>query len=114
MNKDNEIIMKIDRLEYGLALSLIGKKSSYKYDRDEIIPNKYFLEFCNENNIKNSRDVVIKIYTELDDLRLKRNLVAHKNRVHEECVKECYDILLNNIKFINYLYTNFKFVFEKT
>ena len=102
LNKDNEIIMKIDRLEYGLALSLIGKKSSYKYDRDEIIPNKYFIEFCNKNNIKNSRDVVIKIYTELDNLRLKRNLVAHKNRVYEDSVKECYDILLDNIKFINY------------
>ena len=26
--------------------------------------------------------------------------------------KECYDILLEKIKFINYLYTNFKFIFK--
>jgi hypothetical protein len=109
LNEDNEISMKIDRLEYGQALKLIGYRH---FENNEIIPNKYFNEFCNENNIINSRDVIIKIYNELDELRYKRNLVAHKNRVYEECVKECYDILLKNIKFIDFLYTNFKFVFE--
>ena len=109
LNSNNEIIIKIDRLEYGKALSLIGYRL---FENNEIIPNKYFKDFCDENNVINSKDVIIKIFNELDELRNKRNLVAHKNRVYEECVKECYDILLNNIKFINFLYTNFKFIFE--
>lgn len=113
LDKDDKFIMKMDRLEYGKALSLIGRKNNYKSLEDtEIIPNNYFLEFCQKNNVTNARQVVIEIYKELDRLKEKRNLVAHKNRIDEECVKECYDILLENIKFINYLYTNFKFVFE--
>lgn len=113
LDKDDKFIMKMDRLEYGKALSLIGCKNNYKSLEDtEIIPNNYFLEFCQKNNVTNARQVVIEIYKELDRLKEKRNLVAHKNRIDEECVKECYDILLENIKFINYLYTNFKFVFE--
>lgn len=113
LNKQGDFIRKIDKLEYGTALSLIGRKNNYKsLENTEIIPNKYFIEFCNKNNIKESKAVIIKMYEEIDKLREKRNLVAHKNRVYEECVKECYEILLENIKFINYLYTKFKFVFE--
>ena len=113
LNKDNEFITEIDKLDYGKILSLIGRKSINFYDGTSfIIPNRYFTEFCNKNNIINSKSVIIKIYNELDKLKDKRNLVAHKNRVYEDCVKECYDILLDNIKFINYLYTNFKFIFE--
>lgn len=107
--KDNKFIEKMEQLELGSALYLIG----YKYPgNDELIIRKYFKDFCNENNVKNFRDVIIELYNELDELRNKRNLVAHKNRVFEECVEECYNILLNNIKFINFLYTNFRFVFE--
>lgn len=107
--KDNTFIENMEQLELGSALYLIG----YKYHvTDELIIRRCFIDFCNENNMKNSKDVIIKLYKELDELRTKRNLVAHKNRVFEECVTECYDILLNNIKFINYLYTNFRFVFE--
>ena len=113
LNNDKEFIKEIDRLEYGKILSLIGqKKHNYYNDNSFIIPNKYFLEFCNNNNIKDSRNVIIKLYKELEKLKDKRNLVAHKNRVYEDSVKECYDILLDNIKFINYLYTTFKFIFE--
>lgn len=107
--KNNKIIEKMDRLELGSAQSLMGHRY---FENNEIIINKYFREFCTENNIENSKDVIIKMYNELDKLRNKRNLVAHKNRVYEECVKECYNILLDNIKFISYLYTNFRFVFE--
>lgn len=113
LNKYGRIIMKIDRLEYGQVLSLIGRKNNYKsIENTEILPNKYFMEFCDKNNVINSKDVIITIYTELDKLREKRNLVAHKNRVYEDCVEKCYDILLEKVKFINYLYKNFKFVFE--
>lgn len=113
LNRDNEFIMEIDRLEYGKILSLIGRKNiSFYDDTSFIIPNKYFTEFCNKNNIINSKSVIIETYKQLDKLKDKRNLVAHKNRVYEDCVKECYDILLENIKFINYLYTSFKFIFE--
>lgn len=107
--KNGRIAEKKDRLELGNALSLIGYRH---WENNEVIINRYFKEFCIENNVENSRDVIIKMYNELDELVPKRNLVAHKNRIYEECVKECYDILLDNIKFINYLYTNFKFVFE--
>ena len=110
LNRNDEFITKIDRLEYGKILSLLGRKDFYNNGR--ILPNNYFIEFCNKNNVENSKGVTIRIYTELDKLKEKRNLVAHKNRVYEDCVKECYDILLDNIKFINYLYTNFKFIFE--
>lgn len=114
LNKDKEFITEIDRLEYGKILSLIGRKNiSFYDDTSYIIPNRYFAEFCNKNNIKDSRSVITELYTELEKLKDRRNLVAHKNRVSEECVKECYDILLDNIKFINYLYTTFKFVFEE-
>lgn len=113
LNKDNEFITEIDRLEYGKILSLIGRKKIDFYDGSTYISeNRYFMEFCNKNNIVNAKNVIIKLYNELDKLKDKRNLVAHKNRVYEECVKECYDILLDNIKFINYLYTTFKFIFE--
>lgn len=113
LDKDNEFMKKIDKLEYGKILSLIGRKSISFYDDSSfIIPNKYFTDFCNKNNIGNSKSVIIKIYNDIDKLKDRRNLVAHKNRVYEECVKECYDILLEKIKFINYLYTTFKFVFE--
>lgn len=114
LNKDKEFITEIDRLEYGKILSLIGHKNISFYDGTSyIIPNRYFTEFCNKNNIKDSKGVITELYTELEKLKDRRNLVAHKNRVFEECVKECYDILLDNIKFINYLYTNFKFIFEE-
>ena len=114
LNKDNEFITEIDRLEYGKILSLIGRKKIDFYDGSTyIIENRYFTEFCSKNNIINAKNVIVKLYNELDKLKDKRNLVAHKNRVYEECVKECYDILLDNIKFINYLYTTFKFIFEK-
>lgn len=113
LDKDNEFMTEIDRLEYGKILSLIGRKSISFYDSSSfIIPNKYFTEFCNKNNVENSKGVIIKIYNDIDKLKDKRNLVAHKNRVYEDCVKECYDILLEKIKFINYLYTNFKFIFK--
>lgn len=113
LDKDGEFITEIDRLEYGKILSLIGRKSISYYDNTSfVIPNRYFLEFCKKNNITNSKSVIIKIYNDLDKLKDKRNLVAHKNRVYENCVAECYDILLDKIKFINYLYTNFKFIFE--
>ncbi len=121
--KDNTFIREIKQLELGSALNLIGyrlpdesalKPIGYRvHDKDKLIIRKCFMEFCNENNMKNSRDIIITLYNELDALRKKRNLVAHKNRVFEECVEECYDILLNNIKFIEFLYTNFRFVFEK-
>lgn len=111
-NDNNKIVEKLDKLELGKVQSLIGYK--YKdYENNEItVANKYFKEFCNNNNVKNSKDVILKMYNELDKLRIKRNLVAHKSRVLEECVKECYDILLNDIRFINFLYTNFRFAFE--
>ena len=113
LNNENKFMWKINRLEYGKILSLIGQKSNSYYDDTYlIIPNRYFTEFCNKNNIINSKNVIIEIYNELDKLKFKRNLVAHKDRVNEDCVKECYDILLENIKFINYLYTNFKSIFE--
>ena len=109
--KNNKLIEKMDRLELGKAKYLMGYRH---YDNNEIIINKYFKEFCIKNNVENPRNVIIKMYNELDKLVTKRNLVAHKNRIYEECVKECYDILLDNIKFINYLYTNFRFAFEDT
>ena len=113
LNNENKFMCKINGLEYGKILSLIGQKSNSYYDDTYlIIPNRYFTEFCNKNNIINSKNVIIEIYNELDKLKFKRNLVAHKDRVNEDCVKECYDILLENIKFINYLYTNFKSIFE--
>lgn len=105
--KTGNLITKMYKLELGDALYLIGKE----YEK-EITPNKYFLEFCEKNNVANSRDVIIKVYTELDKLRKKRNCVAHKDRINEEDVKECYGILLENIRFIKYLYVNFRFVFE--
>ncbi len=104
----NTIRKRIPRLELGSALQLIGSKWEEK-----IIPNKYFEEFCDKNNIIDSKNLIIKIYKYLDKLKNRRNLVAHKDRIFKEYVEECYDILLDNIKFINYLYTNFKFVFEK-
>ena len=107
--KNNTFIENIEQLELGSALHLIGYKY---YVTDELIIRKCFLDFCKENNMKNSREVVRELYKELDELRNKRNHVAHKNRVYEESVQECYDILLNNIKFISFLYTNFRFVFE--
>ena len=109
--KNNSFIENIEQLELGSALHLIGYRY---YVTDELIIRKCFIDFCNENNLKNSREVVRELYKELDELRNKRNHVAHKNRVYEESVQECYDILLNNIKFISFLYTNFRFVFESS
>ena len=108
--KEETFIEKIEQLELGSALHLIG----YRYPgTDEVIVRRNFIDFCQSNNLKNARNIATTLYQELDELRNKRNLVAHKNRVFEECVTECYDILLNNIKFINFLYANFRFVFEE-
>lgn len=107
--RDNTFIENMEQLELGSALYLIGCKDPVT---DELYIRKSFIEFCNKNNVENSKDTIIKLYKELDKLRTKRNHVAHKNRVFEESVQECYDILLNNIKFINFLYTKFRFVFE--
>lgn len=109
-NKTNTIIEKMRNLELGDALSLMG---FFNYYNDKITPNNYFVEFCNKNNITNSKDVVAKIYKDLDYIRLKRNMVAHKNRIHEDCVEDCYRILLEKIKLINYLYKTFEFVFKE-
>lgn len=110
--RTKNIIQKMYRLELGDALELMGNKEDYFSIDDEIFPNKYFVEFCEKNNITNPKKVIKKVYKDLDNLRNKRNLVAHKNRVFKEDVKKCYDILLDDLKFINYLYTNFRFVFE--
>lgn len=106
--KTNKIATELQRLELGTALNLMGFYDAY----GNLIPNCYFIEFCNRNNIKDSRKVIIKTYKDLKKITRNRNLVAHKDRVYEERVKECYDILLDDIKFINYLYSVFKFVFE--
>lgn len=110
--RTNAIIQKMYKLELGEALELIGCKEYYYSIEDEIIPNKYFVEFCNKNNVIDSKNVIKKIYKNLDNLRVKRNTVAHKTRVFEKDVKKCYAILLDDLKFINFLYTNFRFVFE--
>ena len=55
---------------------------------------------------------IYNTYKELDSLRKNRNIVAHKNRVFEDYVKECYNILLDELKLISFLYKNFRFVFE--
>lgn len=113
LDNDNKFMKEIEKLEYGKILSLIGRKKIDFYDGSTyIIPNRYFTEFCNKNGIMDTKKVIIEIYKELDKLKEKRNLVAHKNRVNEDCVKICYDILLDDIKFIKYLYTTFKFIFE--
>lgn len=108
--RTNTIIKKVRNLELGDALSLMG---FFNYYDEKITPNNYFVEFCNKNNITNSKDVVTKIYKDLDYIRLKRNMVAHKNRIHEDCVEDCYRILLEKIKLINYLYKTFGFVFKE-
>lgn len=107
--KDDTFIQEMEQLELGSALYLIGYKN---LETDVLIKKRYFKDFCNENNVKNSDDIITTLYNELDKIRTKRNLVAHKDRVLEESVRECYDILLDDIKFINFLYTNFRFVFE--
>lgn len=108
--KTKNIMKKIYHLELGDSLSLMG---NLNHDNNEIIPNKYFVEFCNKNNVRDSKKVIIEIYKGLDSIRWKRNMVAHKNRIYEDCVKECYSILLENIKLIKYLYETFGFVFKK-
>lgn len=85
----------------------------FNYYNEKVTPNDYFVEFCNKNNITNSKEVVVKIYKNLDSIRWERNKVAHKNRVDEDCVEECYSILLDRIKLINYLYKTFGFVFKE-
>jgi len=113
--KDNTINKRENpRLELGTALKLIGdEEPSFNiWEEKKIIPNKYFIEFCNKNNINNSKNVIITIYKNLDNLRNTRNRVAHKDRILEKDLEQCYSILLNDIKFINFLYNNFRFVFE--
>lgn len=113
--RNNSFIEEIKQLEFGAALKLIGyiyHDPDPNVNEDTFIKRSYFKEFCISNGVKDCDNVITKLYTELDILRQRRNLVAHKNRVYEECVKECYDILLNNIQFINFLYTNFEFVFK--
>ena len=110
INKKTNAIIKVMRyLELGDALYLMGYLNYYN---NEIIPNKYFVEFCNQNNVIDSKEVIKKIYKDLNDIRWNRNIVAHKDRVCEDCVEKCYDILLEKIKLIEYLYIKFKFVFE--
>ena len=117
INKKYNTISKKEnqRLELGTALKLIGDEelSFNIWEEKKITPNKYFIEFCNKNNINDSKNVIITIYKYLDNLRNTRNKVAHKDRILEKDLEKCYSILLNDIKFINYLYTNFKFVFKK-
>ena len=108
--KEKTFIEKIEQLELGSAQHLIGYNHP---ETNELIIRRIFVDFCIANGINNPRTIITTLFNELDELRNKRNLVAHKNRVFEEVVTECYDILLNNIKFINFLYTNFRFVFEK-
>lgn len=108
--KTDTIIEKMNHLELGDALSLMG---FFNYYNEKVTPNDYFVEFCNKNNITNSKEVVVKIYKNLDSIRWERNKVAHKNRVDEDCVEECYSILLDRIKLINYLYKTFGFVFKE-
>ena len=66
---DNEFIKEIDRLEYGKILSLIGiKRFNYYNETSFIVQNKYFLDFCN-NNIKDSKNAIIKLYNELEKIK---------------------------------------------
>ena len=99
----------IDRCEYGDALWCIAKPNC---QGSGYIPKRYFKRFCIENNVENSVDKIRLFASNLSELKDKRNKIAHKERVFEEDADWCREVLLEKIKFIDFLYRNFGFCLE--
>ena len=104
--KDN-----IDRIVYEDVLYSIAR---YNYRVEQYVPNKYFLEYCNKNKMKNPEETIIFFAEKLYDIKQKRNKIAHKERIYKEDAVECKELLLDKIKFIEFLYNNFSFSFMDT
>lgn len=97
-------------LEFGDALNAISR---YDFNNQRYVyGNKYFNEYCYDNNMNNVKENITYFIDCLNKIRLKRNLSAHMNKVTKEDAEECKEYLFTNLKFINFLLNTFSFAFE--
>ncbi len=108
-DKEKGIKEHIDRIEYGDALNAISK---YDKSTDTHMVNNDFLSFCIANKVNDSENIIRKFALILYSLKEKRNKVAHKERIFKEDADWCKELLLENTKFIEFLYQNYSFCFK--
>lgn len=103
----------INRIEYGSVISIIGKRNPNDFNEWIIYNDFYYFFINNMPNINNPQKVLSTFLSKLDDLREKRNNVAHKEPVSKQDAKYCISELIEaHINFISYVYNNFEFCFK--
>ena len=108
-DKENGIKEYFDRIEFNDALNTISK---YERNTEEHLANENFLKFCEANKVEDSENTIKKFAEILYSLKEKRNKVVHKERILKEDADWCKEVLLENTKFIEFLYQNFSFCFK--
>lgn len=102
--KEKCLVNKIDGLELGNCLYAIA----YRPFSDQMILNKYFLNFMVSRGVKQKDSIYIQFVKELGEIKDRyRNVAAHKDMVDHLLAKDCFDYLLETIKFINRFLENF-------
>ena len=108
---EDKIKDNIDRIVYEDVLYSIAR---YNYNEKKYIPNRYFLDYCNSKNMNNPEETITFFAEKLYEIKQKRNKIAHKERIFKEDAIECKELLLDKIRFIEFLYNNFSFCFIDT
>ena len=113
--EDGKIKDFIDRCECGDALYCIARKNYFEDNQndDNYIAKRDFKKFCIANNVNNCDEIIKNFARNLYKIKNKRNKVAHKERIFREDADECKELLLEKIKFIEFLYQNFGFCFNE-
>lgn len=112
-NDNYKLRNKIEFLEYGDVIHIVCSKKTMENGNFHYIANEYFLKFLSSLNFKNSSVFIDDFCNKLNHIRLLRNNTAHKNRILEKDANESFEYLLTSIKFINYIYENFKEILKR-
>lgn len=105
---------KVSHIEYGDAINLVGKMNPHNYG--EWVVYDYFKDFCVSNGMleQNLEETLNEFLNKLDDMRNKRNNIAHKNPFSKDDADYCINqLIIEHINYISFVYKIFNFCFNK-
>lgn len=118
--KTTKLKNSLERLECGDALYLAcdikrafsQNGDNYECEIVDVIPVKYFADFCKEVcGINNPEEIIKEFANRLIVIKDLRNNSAHKNRIDKKEADKVSEYLIENYKFINFLYEKFNKIF---
>ena len=102
-NKNGTLKTNVEFLEYGDAISAMGK-----YTNNQYIVKEEFKNFCISKNITEGKiNRIPEFLNNLYNLKEKRNTNAHKNRIDYNYASECKELLFDSFKIVEKLYDIF-------